>query len=127
MTRSDDRGESQEHRGSRVWARDDGKERKRAVKKGSDYNGPCVRERQTLTGSGAQATADMGEGRLPSVVGPWCRPWTFGPFLSREKDKKTAATDVHYRSGRRRHDMAAGATVTMTSINQLNKEHALYQ
>ena len=70
MTRSDDRGESQEHRRSRVWARDDGMGRERAVKKGSDNNGHRERERQTLTGLGAQATADMGEGRLPSAVGP---------------------------------------------------------
>ena len=62
MTRSDDKGESQEHRRSRVCARDDGKERERAVKKGSDNNRPCVRERQRPTGLGARARPTWGRG-----------------------------------------------------------------
>ena len=41
--------------------------------------------------------------------GPMEAALNFGPFVSRQKDKKT--TDARHRSGRRRHDMPAGATL----------------
>ena len=55
MARSDDRRESQEHRRSRVCARDDGKERERSIE--AEVSHDCLLDWvwQRLNGMGARA------------------------------------------------------------------------
>ena len=95
-------------------ARDDGKERERAVKKGSDNNRCRVRERQRPTGLGAWARPTWGRwfdgltnhGRLVRLaldVGLDSLVLSY----QEERTRKTAATDANHRAGQRGHDLAA--------------------